>query len=284
MRRRWFCMILALSLILLTAACGGSPAESTAAAGTTAAETTAAEADAPTEPESTAPSIAELPEYNAADYVSLDSYTGMDVEEEDGEVTDEEFDEILNQLLQSFATTEQITDRETKEGDTINFDYSGAIDGVVFQGGTAAGQTTTLGQGGWIDGFEEGLIGKPCGEEFVVDAYFPDNYGSEELNGKTAQFTMKINYIAGEEIVPELTDEFVKGLESYTCGTVEEFKTVYRAELNEQKSSFMKEQAQNAMWTDLINRAVYSGYPEGYIDAYVQDMMASYTGMASMYG
>lgn len=289
MKRRWLGITLALCAALFGAACGGAGNGETGMAGTTAAATEAdttapAASESAAEPESTVPGVAELPEYNAADYVSLEQYTGMDVEVQDGVVTDEEFEQILQQLLQGFATPEQITDRETKEGDTINFDYSGAIDGVTFQGGTATGQTTTLGAGGWIDGFEEGLIGKPCGEEFVVDAFFPDNYGNEELNGKTAQFTMKINYIEGEKIVPELTDEFVKGLEDYTCGTVEEFKTVYRAELDEQKSSYMEEEAKNAMWAGLIEKASYSGYPEGYLEAYIQDMIASYTGMASAYG
>lgn len=285
MRRRWFCIALILSVVLLASACGNGNT-ATSAPETTAAENTEGIQEPATEsaPEETVAGITSLPEYRAADYVSLDSYTGMDVEVQDGLVTDEEFEEILKQLVEQFATVEQITDRETKEGDTINFDYSGAIDGVVFNGGTATGQTTTLGAGGFIDGFEEGLIGKPCGEEFVVDAYFPDDYGSEELNGKTAQFTMKINYIVGEEIIPELDDEFVKGLENYTCGTVEEFKTVYRAELDEQKSTFMTEQAKNAMWQSLIDQAVYTGYPEGYVEAYIQDMVASYTYNAAMYG
>lgn len=286
MKRKWFCIALILGVVLL-AACGGSDNGESGTAATEAAQTTEGSSEAapePTQPESTAPGTAELPEYTAADYVSLDSYTGMEVEVSDGEVTDEEFEMLLQQLVDAFKTTEKITDRETKEGDTINFDYSGAIDGVAFDGGTAQNQTTTLGNGGFIDGFEEGLIGKPCGEEFVVDAYFPDNYGREELDGKTAQFTMKINYIVGEEIIPELDDDFVKGLEDYTCGTVEEFKTVYREELNEQKSSFMEEQDKNTMWMNLINQASYSGYPDGYVDSYVQDMVTSYTSMAAAYG
>ena len=72
----------------------------------------------------------------------------------------------------------------SEEGDTINFDYSGSIDGQIFEGGTATGQTATLGNGGWIDGFEEGLIGKPCGEEFTIEAYFPDDYSNAELSGQ----------------------------------------------------------------------------------------------------
>ncbi len=283
MKRRWFCIALILSVVLL-AACGGGDSGESSAADTQPAQTTTEAAPESTPQESTAPATAELPEYTAADYVSLDSYTGMDVEVSDGVVTDEEFEMLLQQLVEAFKTTEQITDRETKEGDTINFDYSGAIDGVTFDGGTAKNQTTTLGNGGFIDGFEEGLIGKPCGEEFVVDAYFPDNYGNEELDGKTAQFTMKINYIVGEEIIPELDDDFVKGLEDYTCGTVEEFKTVYREELNEQKSAFMEEQDKNRMWMNLINQAVYSGYPDGYVEGYVQDVETNYTSMAAAYG
>ncbi len=286
MKRRWLCAALALSMVLTMTACNSDGKESegtTTAAATTAEETTApAGTDAAGE---TVADIASLPKYNAADFVSLDNYTGMEVEVEDGEVTDEEFEQLIGQLLNNFATIEQITDRETAEGDTINFDYSGSMDGEVFQGGTAKGQTTKIGQGGWIDGFEEGLVGRPCGEEYVIDAHFPDPYpNNPDFAGKTAQFTITIHYIHGETILPELNDEFVKGLEGYNCSTVEEFEETYREELTQQKTEFMETQAINAMWTQLIEKATFSGLPEGYVDAYTQDMLASYTQNAAVYG
>ncbi|MCI8401991.1 MAG: trigger factor [Lachnospiraceae bacterium] len=288
MRRRILCAALIMGMALSMAACGqkdGSTAGETTEAETTGAPETTEDSTAGEEETTPAVSIAELPEYTAADYVSLDSYTGMEVQVADGTVTEEEYQQLLNQFLQSRGSYTEITDRKTAEGDTINFNYSGAVDGVQFQGGTATNQTTTLGKGGWIEGFEEGLIGKPCGEEFVIDAYFPDPYKNNmDLSGKIAQFTVTINYIQGELVVPELTDEFVKGLEDYTCATVEEFETVFKDQLTQQKTSYMENQAMNAMWIGLLEKASFNGYPEGYVDAYMQDAMASYTAQAAMYG
>ena len=281
MKRRWLGIALAMSLLFSVTACSTSGDETTA--GATQAAGTAGETE--TAEETQGSSVLTLPDYVASDYVTLDQYTGIEVEVQDGTVTDEEFDTALTMFLEGYATTEQITDRETEEGDTINFDYSGSVDGEIFDGGTATGQTATLGNGGWIDGFEEGLIGKPCGEEFTIDAQFPEEYPSNpDLAGKTAQFAIYINYIEGEEIVPELTDEFVKGLEDYTCGTVEEFETVYREQLTEQKTAYMENEAKNAMWNTIVGSASFSGYPEGYVEAYTEDMQANFTSMAAMYG
>lgn len=158
MKRKWLGIALAMSLLLSMTACNAQSGETDAA--TDAQETgTAQETEGTTEAGGS--QVAQLPDYVASDYVTLDTYTGVEVEVQDGTVTDEEFDTAINMLLEEHATTEQITDRVTEEGDTINFDYSGSIDGEIFEGGTATGQTATLGNGGWIDGFEEGLIGKP---------------------------------------------------------------------------------------------------------------------------
>ena len=282
MKRKWLGIALAMILLLSMAACSTSGDETGAA--TDAAQTDAAgETQESTRAEGN--QVAQLPDYVASDYVTLDSYTGIEVEVQDGTVTDEEFDTAVNMLLEEYATTEQITDRVTEEDDTINFDYSGSVDGVAFDGGTATGQTATLGNGGWIDGFEEGLIGKPCGEEFTIEAQFPEDYANnEELSGKTAEFVIYINYIEGEEIVPELTDDFVKGLEDYTCGTVEEFETVYREELTQQKTAYMENQAKNTLWNTIVSSASFSGYPEGYVDAYSEDILANVSAQATVYG
>ena len=76
----------------------------------------------------------------------------------------------------------------------------------------------------------------------------------------------------------------MKGLEGYNCSTVEEFEETYREELTQQKTEFMETQAINAMWTQLMEKATFSGLPEGYVEAYTQDMLASYTQNAAVYG
>ncbi len=272
MKRKWLAIALAMSVMMSMAGCGSQNTETTAA-------------DTKEEETTTGMTVMDLPEYVASDYVNLEGYTGVEVTVGNKTVTDDEFEEAIQMLLEEYGEYEQITDRVTAEGDTIIFDYSGAIDGEVFGGGTATEQEHTLGDGGFIDGFEEGLIGATIGEEFVVDCQFPDPYpNNPDLAGKVAQFTMKIRYIQGEFIVPELTDDFVKGLEDFTVSTVDEFKDVYYKELSEQKATYMEETAMNEVFSILLEKADFTGFPKDYVETYTMDMLNSYAYSASIYG
>ena len=94
----------------------------------------------------------------------------------------------------SYSTDSSLT---VEDGDTVNIDYVGSIDGVEFDGGNTQGNGTdlTIGSGRYIDDFEEQLIGAHPGDEVEVTVTFPDDYGNEELNGKEAVFDVTVNGI-----------------------------------------------------------------------------------------
>lgn len=94
----------------------------------------------------------------------------------------------------SYSTDTSLT---VEDGDTVNIDYVGTIDGVEFDGGSTGGSGTDLviGSGSYIDDFEDQLIGSHPGDTVEVNVTFPDDYGNEELNGKDAVFTVTINGI-----------------------------------------------------------------------------------------
>lgn len=147
----------------------------------------------------------------AADYVTLpDDYADITIDAALGEVSDEDVTAFIEQnYLSSFSTTEQVTDRAAADGDTVNIDYVGTVDGVEFDGGNTQGQGTnlTLGSGAYIEGFEEQIVGHTPGETFDVNVTFPEDY-TEELAGKDAVFETTLNYI-NETVLPELTDDWV---------------------------------------------------------------------------
>lgn len=91
------------------------------------------------------------------------------------------------------------TSLEVQDGDTVNIDYVGSIDGVEFEGGSTGGAGTylTIGSGSYIDDFEEQLIGSHPGDVVEVYVTFPEDYGVDELNGKEALFVVTINGIYG---------------------------------------------------------------------------------------
>lgn len=146
----------------------------------------------------------------ASDYVTIPADFAPTLTDEDNTVTAEQVSEYLNEtVMPSFAQNVQITDRAAADGDTVNIDYSGAMDGEVFDGGTAEGYDLTLGSGRFIDGFEEQIVGHTPGETFDLTVTFPEDYNPTDLAGKDAVFTVTLNYIS-ETQIPELTDDFVK--------------------------------------------------------------------------
>lgn len=93
-------------------------------------------------------------------------------------------------------TTED-TSLTVADGDTVNIDYVGTVDGVEFDGGSTNGAGTDLviGSGSYIDDFEDQLIGAHPGDEVQVEVTFPDDYGSQDLAGKDAVFAVTVNGI-----------------------------------------------------------------------------------------
>lgn len=147
----------------------------------------------------------------ALDYVTLPDWNELHFPEEVATVSDEVMQDRIDQVLSSFATYNQITDRAVQDGDTLNIDYVGMVDGEPLEQGTTngAGTFVTIGVTDYIDDFLEQLIGHKPGETFDIEVTFPETYtANPDLVNKDAVFTVTINYIQ-ETVLPELTDAFV---------------------------------------------------------------------------
>ena len=164
--------------------------------------------------------------FNAADHVKLPENLTVSIPYDIHTPSQDKIDESINKVIDFYATDEQIMNRAVADGDTINIDYVGKLDGVEFQGGSTGGYGTdvTVGVTNYVDNFLQKLIGHMPGETFDIDITFPADYGNASLAGKATVFTVTINYIVGDKIMPELTDEFVaNNLQStYGWSTVEE--------------------------------------------------------------
>ena len=110
-------------------------------------------------------------------------------------ITEEEVDRQIRRLQQSHPRTAEVNDRPTQLGDEVILDYAGFCDGEQFAGGTAENQTLVLGSGTFIPGFEEQLLDKIPGEKVIVEVTFPQQYHSQALAGKAAQFHCVIHKI-----------------------------------------------------------------------------------------
>lgn len=124
--------------------------------------------------------------YDMSKYVTLDSYK-IEVDKQSQEYLD-----YFHAKLRLMMTTE-LKEGKVEDGDTVNIDYTGKKDGVAFEGGTDTGYELKIGSNSFIDGFEDGLIGKEIGSTVDLNLKFPDNYQAEELAGQAVVFTVKIN-------------------------------------------------------------------------------------------
>jgi len=123
-------------------------------------------------------------------------------------VGDAEVDKTLDIMRKQRATYDTVA-RAAQAGDQVNIDFAGTIDGVAFDGGTAAGQAIVLGEGRLLPDFEKHLLGASAGDARSFDVKFPDDYGGQAVAGKTAHFEVKINTV-GQPILPPVNTDFAR--------------------------------------------------------------------------
>lgn len=237
----------------------------------------------------TEPEIIPRPEYDVADYLTIedDAYLNMTVQVEPAQVVSDE--EIDADIADSFYYLEDYDDLVVKktegtvsEGDTVNIDYEGKKDGEAFEGGTAEGYDLEIGSGSFIQGFEEGLIGKEIGSTVDLNLTFPEEYGVEELNGADVVFTVTINYVAQ---MPEITDEIAQKLSDGEYTTAEDYRESIRAELQSGYDEEYRDSVSGAVMQKLMELYPIEEYPQANVDYNKEMILSQYVKpYASMYG
>ena len=184
--------------------------------------------------------------------VKISAYKGMKIKEYAYNVKDEEVDAEITRLLDRNARKVPVEDRAAQNGDVANIDFVGTVDGVKFDGGEAQGFDLTLGSGQFIPGFEDQVVGMNIGETKDVNVQFPENYQAENLKGKPAVFSVKLNSLQGKEL-PELNDAFIKDatgsetVEAYKAKTKERLqKNADRKATDDTENSILEAIAANA--------------------------------------
>ena len=233
-KKKIFAVATILAMAVFAAACGKKGAESKASAsdvkGSAAASPSTLTEDSPEIKELENMKVPEEPKVSEMGKITLPDLKSITVTVSPMEnVTQEEVDSAINQALEENLTSVQDA---AKEGDTVNIDYSGSIDGKKFDGGTAEKQDLKLGSGQFIPGFEDQLIGKKAGDTVTVKVTFPEKYQNADLAGKAAEFEVKVNEVKRQ---PELTDEWVKKYDGTTAETVESYRDQIREQLQNRK-------------------------------------------------
>ena len=176
--------------------------------------------------------------------VKISNYKGMKIQKFEYTVKDEEVDAEVARVQDRNARKVDVTDRAAANGDIVNIDFVGTVDGVKFDGGEAEGFDLTLGSGQFIPGFEDQVVGMNIGEKKDVNVTFPENYQAEALKGKPAVFAVTLNKIQGKEL-PELTDEFIK--EATGSETIADYKAKTRERLQSQADRRANDRTENSI-------------------------------------
>lgn len=284
MKRKVIAALL-LGMAITVTGCSGNTTKDTnttteASSETTADSSSETTADSSSETEA-ATEAAERPDYKALDYVKLGEYKGLEVTLASTDVTDEEIDQQVETNLSNNDKSEEIKEGTVESGDVANIDYEGKLNGEAFDGGTAEGYDLTIGSGTFIDGFEDGLIGKKIGDTVDLNLTFPEDYSSTELAGKEVVFTVKINSV---KRAPKLTDELAAEISDNEYKTVEAYRNYVKEDLENTKKESQHSQELNDLVALAYKNATVNDYPQEMIDYQLENVTSYYKSYAEQYG
>ena len=212
--------------------------------------------------------------------ITLKEYKGLSAVKPVVEVTDSDIDTEIEKVRYQNARIETVS-RPVINGDTVNLNYCGTLDGVAFEGGTAENYELKIGSNTFIPGFEEKMQGMVTGEERDLELTFPTEYHSAELAGKDVIFHVKVNEIKSQ-VLPELDDEFVKDV-SEDCDTVEDYRKQMAETIRMNKEASAHATFENNVMDKLVE-AVEGDIPESMIEAYIDNQVNNMRQNLSQYG
>ena len=211
--------------------------------------------------------------------VELGEYAGLTVTKEVKTVDEADVEAEIKRMQDRNG---RLLTREgaAENGDTVDIDFEGFVDGKAFEGGKAEHYSLVLGSGSFIPGFEDQMVGHSAGEEFDINVKFPEEYGAEELAGKDATFKIKLHEVKYKEL-PELDDDFAKDVSEYD--TLEELKNSIRTGMQANQDK----QADQKVENDLIDQVVSNmkaDIPAAMIESRVDELVQDFQYRISQQG
>ena len=211
--------------------------------------------------------------------VELGEYAGLTVTKEAKNVNEADVDAEVKRMQDRNG---RLLTREgaAENGDTVDIDFEGFVDGKAFEGGKAEHYSLVLGSGSFIPGFEDQVVGHSAGEEFDVNVKFPEEYGAAELAGKDATFKIKLHEVKYKEL-PALDDDFAKDVSEYD--TLDELKDSIR---NNIKTNLDK-QAEQKVENDLMDQVITNmkaDIPDAMVDSRIDELVQGFEYRISQQG
>ena len=270
MKKKTAVLILCALMAAGLAACGGNSGENSSSVSGESTGTSEVSSSSQEDAIMSIP-LEEGDDWKLEDCIVLGDYKGLRLTKTVGQVTEEEVDSYL----QSQATAEEVTDENAavQDGDTVNIDYVGKIDGREFDGGSAQGSVLVIGSDTFIDGFEDGLIGMKKGET-------KDDYGNTDVAGKAVVFTVTLNSISR---APEQDDAWVS---SYTDGkytSMDDYRAYMKESLQEGNDEAADQQLNSDAWEQIEKTCTFLKLPKSYVEEGSEEFEKNVTSQAEQY-
>lgn len=277
MKKKTAVLILCALMAAGLAACGGNSGENSSSVSGESTGTSEVSSSSQEDAIMSIP-LEEGDDWKLEDCIVLGDYKGLRLTKTVGQVTEEEVDSYI----QSQATAEEVTDENAavQDGDTVNIDYVGKIDGREFDGGSAQGSVLVIGSDTFIDGFEDGLIGMKKGETKDLNLTFPDDYGNTDVAGKAVVFTVTLNSISR---APEQDDAWVS---SYTDGkytSMDDYRAYMKESLQEGNDEAADQQLNSDAWEQIEKTCTFLKLPKSYVEEGSEEFEKNVTSQAEQY-
>ena len=198
--------------------------------------------------------------------VTIGAYKGIKITKVEYTVTDADVQMEIDSVRERIAEKIVVTDRAAQDGDIVNIDFVGTMNGEKFEGGSAEGYDLTLGSHSFIPGFEEAVVGMNIGEKRDINVTFPEDYQAKELAGKPAVFAVTLHKITGKKL-PEFNEEFAKKMGS---DSVEAYTAKVRERLEQNAKSRALNETENNILTEIAKTAS-AEIPQAMIDRQTQE-------------
>ena len=200
----------------------------------------------------------------------LGEYKGLHVDKKEAEVTDEQVEAQIKDLMSRDAKMVVAEEGAVIEkGDFAIIDFAGTVDGEPFSGGEGKGYPLEVGSNSFIPGFEDQLVGLSKGDSTDVEVTFPEEYFVKELAGKEAVFKVNIQDVKRKEL-PELNDEYVASKTDFK--TVEELRANYKERMQKAAEANAKAEYEHELIDLAVANAKFS-VPEIMIEDKISQMV-----------
>ena len=221
-------------------------------------------------------------DYNLEEYVTVGEYKGLEYTAFEVEVTDEEVEEAIEEVLAEYMTKEEVTQGAVKSGDFVKIKYTMEVDGEAVNGTDAQSYTVKVGDNGLMPAVDQALIGAEVGEKLTVETTFAEDYDiNPEYAGKAVKYEIEIENIS-VPIYQELTDEFAK--ETLGVKNAAEYRELVKETLYQNELAEARYAAGEEIWKQVVEEAEVLQYPEAEVTKTAENMEKNLISMMEQSG